>query len=125
MMRIIKFLFLFLNITACNMMQKQSVLKYVDPTIGGVGVILQPTRPTVHLPNQMVRVFPLRNDQLDDRILNFPLTNVSYRLYSVFGFLPLEEEITPDSWHKWLTYDNEINPAILLCIRIRRFWLPS
>lgn len=25
-----------------------------DPTIGGVGLLLQPTRPTVHLPNNMV-----------------------------------------------------------------------
>ncbi len=107
-MRIIKFLFLLVNITACNIMQEQSVLKYVDPTIGGVGVVLEPTRPTVHLPNQMIRVFPIRKDQLDDRVLNFPLTNVSHRLYSVFGFLPLDEEITPDSWHKWQTYDNEI-----------------
>jgi predicted alpha-1,2-mannosidase len=90
---------------SCN---NEDVTKYVDPTIGGVGVILEPTRPTVHLPNQMVRVFPIRNDQLDDRIRNFPLSNASHRLYSIFGFMPLEEEITSDSWHKWLTYDNEI-----------------
>ncbi len=96
-----------LVLMSCNKKEEKTNLGYVDPTIGGVGVILQPTRPTVHLPNQMVRVFPIRNDQLDDRIFNFPLTNASHRLYSVFGLLPLEEEITSESWHKWLTYDNE------------------
>ncbi|MCK5821839.1 MAG: hypothetical protein KAH17_08130, partial [Bacteroidales bacterium] len=45
-----------------------SNLKYVDPSIGSVGVILEPTRPTVHLPNSLVRVFPIRKDQLDDQI---------------------------------------------------------
>jgi len=49
-----------------------SNVNYVDPTIGSVGIILEPTRPVVHLPNSMVRVFPIRKDQLDDRIYNFP-----------------------------------------------------
>jgi len=97
-----------LFLSSCSSQSEQSVVDYVDPTIGGVGVLLQPTRPTVHLPNQMIRVFPLRNDQLDDRINNFPLTNASHRLYSVFGFLPLDEKITDESWHKWLTYDREV-----------------
>ncbi|MDR1722636.1 MAG: hypothetical protein LBR84_01700, partial [Tannerella sp.] len=52
---------------SCNN-SRQSVVDYVDPTIGGVGVLLQPTRPTVHLPNSMIRVYPMKNDQLDDRI---------------------------------------------------------
>ena len=34
----------------------------VDPTIGGQGFMLEPTRPTVSLPNSMVRVYPVRND---------------------------------------------------------------
>src|SRR4051812_2137862 len=45
--------------------KSSSNLQYVDPTIGGVGLILEPTRPTVHIPNSMVRVFPARKDQLD------------------------------------------------------------
>lgn len=107
MTRIVKTFILLIIISACRQEPEKSALDYVDPTIGGVGMILEPTRPTVHLPNQMIRVFPIRRDQLDDRIINFPLTNVSHRLYSVFGFLPLDEEITTESWHKWLTYDSE------------------
>src|SRR5689334_2517799 len=37
----------------------------VDPTIGGQAFMLEPTRPTVSLPNSMVRVYPVRKDQLD------------------------------------------------------------
>ncbi|KAA6339644.1 hypothetical protein EZS27_012442 [termite gut metagenome] len=103
-----RILFSLLIGSAYVLMAQESVLNYVDPTIGGVGVILEPTRPTIHLPNQMIRVFPLRKDQLDDQISNFPLTNTSHRHYSVFAFLPLDGAITPDSWSKRLEYEKEI-----------------
>jgi hypothetical protein len=63
---------------------------YVDPTIGNVG-LLEPTRPTAHLPNEPVRVYPIRKDYLDDQITCFPLTAVSHRLGEVFALRP-----TPD-----------------------------
>ncbi|WP_213087080.1 GH92 family glycosyl hydrolase [Chitinophaga agrisoli] len=51
----------------------QRNIGYVDPTIGNVAPLLNPNRPVVHLPNQMVRVFPNRKDHLDDQITDFPL----------------------------------------------------
>ncbi|WP_262245902.1 GH92 family glycosyl hydrolase [Parapedobacter soli] len=71
------------------------VLMYVDPTIGGVGLILEPTRPLVHLPNSMLRVHPLKKDELDDQISGFPLTVVSHRIGSSFSFLPVFTESNP------------------------------
>ncbi|RYE37448.1 MAG: glycoside hydrolase family 92 protein, partial [Sphingobacteriales bacterium] len=53
---------------------RKSNLSFVDPSIGGVGLILEPTRPTVHLPNHMIRMYPVRKDALDDQISFFPLT---------------------------------------------------
>ena len=50
-------------------------VEYVDPSMGGQGFLLEPTRPTVSLPNSMVRVYPVRKDQLDDQIHSFPLTH--------------------------------------------------
>ncbi len=82
-------------------------LKYVDPTIGGVGVILEPTRPTIHLPNSMVRVFPDRKDQLDDQISNFFLTITSHRLNKVFAFMPINGSATDDIWGRRYEYCNE------------------
>ena len=46
----------------------QSSAAYIDPTIGNVGHLLEPTRPTAHLPNQPVRVYPIRKDYLDEEI---------------------------------------------------------
>jgi predicted alpha-1,2-mannosidase len=63
-------------------------VEYVDPTIGNVGVLLAPTRPTVYLPNSMVRMYPLREDALDDRIEVFPLTISSHRNSELFGIMP-------------------------------------
>jgi predicted alpha-1,2-mannosidase len=67
---------------------------YVDPGIGGVGLLLQPTRPTVHLPNQMIRMYPVRKDYLDDQIRFFPLTLISHRSGELFGIMPFTGILT-------------------------------
>jgi len=63
-------------------------LQFVDPTIGNVGHLLQPTRPTVQLPNQVMRMYPIRQDALDDQISSFPLLVVSHRLGEAFSMKP-------------------------------------
>src|SRR6266550_2171894 len=66
----------------------QAQVEYVDPAMGGQGFMLVPTRPTVSLPNSMVRVYPVRKDQLDDQIHFFPLTIISHRLGELFWLMP-------------------------------------
>jgi predicted alpha-1,2-mannosidase len=83
-------------------------LKYVDPRIGNVGTLLQPTRPTVQVPNQLIRMYPERNDYIDDRISSFPLTIVSHRLGEVFSIKPSIRHLSPDAWEQNLTYDHEL-----------------
>ena len=52
-----------ISIFSCNQTDKTlSNLEYVDPHIGGMGHLLHPTRPNVQLPNQMIRMHPLRAD---------------------------------------------------------------
>jgi predicted alpha-1,2-mannosidase len=87
---------------------KNKLLQYVDPTIGNVGLLLEPTRPTVHLPNQMIRVHPLRKDYLDDQIAGFPLTVVSHRLGTVFCIKPFTGTITMQSWDQKMPYDQDL-----------------
>lgn len=82
-------------------------LSYVDPTIGGVGLILEPTRPTAHLPNSMLRVYPMKKDQLDDRIAYFPLNIPSHRTAKVFSFLPLSGNDPSKLWDLKLTIAKE------------------
>ena len=80
-------------------------VEFVDPTIGNVGILLEPTRPTVFLPNSMVRVYPIRKDALDDQIQSFPLTISSHRMHELFSIMPGDggpaaydqEKITPYS----------------------------
>ena len=79
-------------------------LKYVDPRIGNVGAILEPTRPTIQLPNQVIRMTPQREDYMDDQISSFPLTVVSHRNGQAFAVKPalsLNED-------QGLTYDHDL-----------------
>ena len=55
----------------------KSNTQYIDPTIGNVGHLLQPTRPTVQVPHQMIRMYPVRADYISDQISSFPLNIVS------------------------------------------------
>src|SRR5882757_7862904 len=82
-----------------------SPVDYVDPTIGGQAFMLEPTRPTVSLPNSMVRVYPVRKDQLDDQIHSFPLTIVSHRLGELFWLMPSAG--AANLWNQPQTYDQE------------------
>lgn len=82
-------------------------LEYVDPTIGGVDILLEPTKPTVHLPHSMVRVYPVRKDLLDDQIQSFPLTIISHRLGELFSIMPHDGVPGETSWKQAATNDLE------------------
>jgi predicted alpha-1,2-mannosidase len=86
----------------------QSNTDYVDPRIGNVGQLLEPTRPTVQLPNQLIRFTPQRKDYMDDQISSFPLTIVSHRMGQVFSIKPSVSEIDPAAWGAKMTYDHDL-----------------
>src|SRR5215472_16751411 len=92
-------------VVACGALASAQV-EYVDPTIGGQGFMLEPTRPTVSLPNSMVRVYPVRKDQLDDQIHSFPLTIISHRLGELFWLMPSDG--SPGAWDRPRAYDQEV-----------------
>ncbi|MCE5269377.1 MAG: glycoside hydrolase family 92 protein [Planctomycetaceae bacterium] len=82
-------------------------LDCVDPTIGSVGIVLEPTRPTVHLPNSLVRSYPMKRDQLDDQVQFFPLTVASHRIAWVFAMLPVSGPLGDELWGKRATIERE------------------
>lgn len=93
----------------CNKNEKPvSLVDYVDPTIGNVGHLLQPTRPTAQLPNQMIRMHPVRADYLDDQIDFFPLTISSHRQPPLFGVLPGSGNPNTGNWKNRQTYDHDL-----------------
>src|ERR1700712_3184424 len=97
-------------ITAINAQAQAdtSNLQYIDPRIGNVGQLLEPTRPTMHLPNQMVRMYPKRADYIDDQISSFPLNIVSHRLGEVFAIKPTIGVLTKESWGQKMPYDHDL-----------------
>jgi hypothetical protein len=44
----------------CASIRAQGPVDEVDPTIGNISILLEPTRPTAYLPNSMVRMYPMR-----------------------------------------------------------------
>jgi predicted alpha-1,2-mannosidase len=88
--------------------QPESLTQYVDPTIGNVGILLQPTRPTAQLPNQSIRMHPVRADYIDDQITFFPLTMASHRNGELFGVLPGTGNPEKGTWKSRQTYDHQL-----------------
>ena len=100
-----------IGLFGCAMAHAQ--VEWVVPSIGGQGFMLEPTRPTVSLPNSMVRVYPVRKDQLDDQIHSFPLTIISHRLGELFWLMPSDG--APGAWDRAQAYDQETETPLLLC----------
>lgn len=95
--------------TALRAQTGQDNLQYLKPEIGGVGRLLVPTRPTIQLPYQMIRMTPDRDNYLDDQIRSFPLQLVSHRLGQVFPIKPNTDiKITKESWGEKLAYDQDL-----------------
>ena len=100
---------LFIFFASCE--QKGNIVsntKYIDTDIGGVGFLLQPTRPTVQLPNQMVRMYPIRKDYIDDQISWFPMSTISHRQGELFGIKPINGKTSEESWKEKMTYDHDL-----------------
>jgi predicted alpha-1,2-mannosidase len=87
---------------------RQDGLKYIDMTIGNVGHLLEPTRPTVHLPNQMMRFHPDRRDHLDDQISCFPLAVISHRIAKAFNIKPAIGAPDDSAWNARMTWDHNL-----------------
>ncbi|WDF54682.1 GH92 family glycosyl hydrolase [Mucilaginibacter sp. KACC 22063] len=112
--KLLSFTFLFsatlsvANAQATNDNSGSGNLKYIDPRIGNVGQLLEPTRPTVQLPNQVIRMYPQRANYIDDQISSFPLTIVSHRQGEVFGVKPFTKTVSAAAWRQKQTWDHDL-----------------
>jgi predicted alpha-1,2-mannosidase len=107
--------FLLLAIACTSIASAQ--VEYVDPSMGGQGVLLEPTRPTVSLPNSMVRVYPVWHDQLDSQVHSFPLTIISHRLGELFWLMPFDGTPNNDTWNSPQAYDQAVKTPYYLSVR--------
>jgi len=85
----------------------KSGLDYIDPTIGNLPQVLAPTYPVANIPNQMIRVFPTRQNYADKKIANFPLTIVSYRTAKVFAVKPWVDKVDQNAWQTQLSSSHD------------------
>ncbi|GAB3967075.1 GH92 family glycosyl hydrolase [Spirosoma terrae] len=86
-----------------------SSLQYIDPTIGNVAPLLNTNRPIAHLPNQMVRMFPRRQDHLDMQITDFPmLAQNIITPQMIFSIKPAKGNLADTAWFSRLTYDHDL-----------------
>ncbi|MBU6410799.1 MAG: hypothetical protein KGR98_10480 [Verrucomicrobia bacterium] len=98
-------------------------VEYVDPSIGSVAQLLEPTRPTVSLPNSMVRVYPVRRDGLDDQIHSFPLTIISHRLGELFWLMPCAGAPDAGAWDRPAACDQERETPYYYSTRLDGSWI--
>jgi predicted alpha-1,2-mannosidase len=89
----------------------QEPVGYVDPNIGGAGHILQPTVPTVQLPNSMIRLAPLRTPEVLDKYLApkiyaFPMNITSHRISDAFAIMPTSGKLTVKKKEAASEYDH-------------------
>lgn len=80
---------------------------YVNPNIGNISHMLVPTYPTTHLPNSMMRVFPVRNDYTTNYLGGLPLIVTHHRDISSFNFYPYQGDESGISPNIKLSYDQE------------------
>ena len=83
--------------------QKEPV-DYVNPTMGNISILLQPARPTVQLPNSIVRVYPVRSDYAATALDGLPVITVKHREQTAFRLYPFSGEA---SLGKRYSFDNE------------------
>jgi len=87
---------------------QEDFTKYMDPTIGNVARFLVPTYPTIHLPNQMIRMFPVKKDYISDQVTAFPLQVVTHRSAGILQMKVSLGEITDLSWKQKMNIDHDL-----------------
>ncbi len=106
--KLVLIVLLFTVFSVQSQSQEKTNLKYIDPTIGNVAPLLNSNRPIVHLPNQMIRVYPMRYDHLDLQITGFPL--LAYNIITpqvIFYVKPSTGVISDTSWNRRMNYDQD------------------
>ena len=94
---------------SCRMSEKDPV-DYVNPNIGGIGHLLQPTLPLVHLPNSMMRISRQPKGYQSEQIDYFPIQIYSYRFGLVGKMMITQGKLNPDptEWSSHYDHDFEI-----------------
>jgi predicted alpha-1,2-mannosidase len=90
----------------CASAPEKEPVDYVNPYIGNISHLLVPTYPTTHLPNSMLRVYPVRGDYTSEYVNGLPIAVIGHRGGSAFGFSANQEKDSLEAVAP-MDYDNE------------------
>ena len=90
---------------SCREQEAQPV-DYVNPYMGNISHLLVPTYPTIHRPNQMLRLYPAREDFTSDTMDGLPMAVTSHRGKSAFSLYPATDGLSAGEIRNY-TYDAE------------------
>ena len=101
---------LFMGCGQSGQKKEEDLSSYIDPTIGNVSRFLVPTYPTMHLPNQMLRVFPVKKERgyISDQVDAFPLQVMTHRKDGFFRMKVIQGDITDASWKQHMNIDHDL-----------------
>ncbi len=87
---------------------QEDFTKFVDPTIGNVSQLLVPTFPTFSLPNQMLRMYPIKPDYISDQVTAWPLQVLWHREAGIMRMKVSIGEITNKTWNSKMAIDHDL-----------------
>jgi len=85
--------------------------KYIDPTIGNEVPFLVPTHSTFHLPNQMIRMFPVKQDCISDQIEAFHFQVPSHREAGILQMKVSIGSVLKSSWSQKMNIDHGLDKS--------------
>ena len=94
-------------LTACNPKKTLTPVDYVNPYMGNISHMLVPTYPTVHLPNSMLRMVPLRGDYATNKLTGLPVFLAGHRTFQVFTLSPFQGDAAFSRGYIHYEYDRE------------------
>ena len=97
-----------LTITIQLHASKKDFTRYVDPTIGYVSQLLVPTYPTFSLPNQMLRMIPVKTDYIADQVTAWPLLVEAHRQKGLMQMKVSLGEVSNATWQRKMTIDHDL-----------------
>ena len=88
---------------------KKEPVDYVNNRIGNISILMVPTFPVTHLPNNMLRMIPAHTEFVSDRMSGLPLNVPSHRQGDVLYLTPYcgELDTLPPNFN--YRYDHEIS----------------
>lgn len=90
------------------MASKKDFTQYVDPNIGYVSQLLVPTYPTFSLPNEMLRMIPVKVDYIADQITAWPLLVEAHRQKGLMQLKVSLGDVSNETWKRKMTIDHDL-----------------